>query len=280
MIINGKELAKEAEASIASLVSAMPRPPRLDVILVGSNPASSIYVRMKEKACKRVGIRSVKHTLPESATEVELLTLISSLNSDSSVDGILVQLPLPKHISESTIISAISPEKDVDGFHPTNMGLLFSGSPSIAPCTPKGVISMLDSIGFSYDGKKAVVVGRSNIVGKPMAVLLLQRNCTVTICHSHTRGLASETRQADLLVVAAGQPKLITAGMVKQGAVVIDVGVNRTADGLVGDVDFDAVSKKASAITPVPGGVGPMTVAMLMGNTLEAAKRRVKDAGI
>ena len=275
-IIDGKSLSAKLDAAIAAEISRLPYTPRLDVVIVGENPASKVYVRMKERACARAGISSVKHALARDTTEGELLALIAELNANNEVDGILVQLPLPKHISENTIISAIAPEKDVDGFHPLNMGALFAGNPNLIPCTPNGIIKMLDSIGFDYDGKHSVVVGRSNIVGKPMAMLLLQHNCTVTICHSHTKGLASETRRADLLVAAAGKPKLITADMVKEGAVVIDVGVNRTESGLVGDVDFDAVKGKASAISPVPGGVGPMTVAMLMHNTLKTAKERRK----
>lgn len=275
-VIDGKALAKQLKDEIAKEISTLPYKPRLDVILVGESPASKVYVKMKNIACGKVGIDSVIHRLPEETAEAELLSLIKKLNTEDGVDGILVQLPLPKQINESTIIQSIDPAKDVDGFHPINMGLLFSGSPNLIPCTPNGVIKMLDSINFDYKGKKAVVVGRSNIVGKPVAMLLLQRHCTVTICHSRTTDLPSETKQADLLVAAVGKPRIITADMVKEGCTVIDVGVNRTDKGLCGDVDFDAVKEKASAISPVPGGVGPMTVAMLMKNTLQAAKERRK----
>ena len=274
ILIDGKALAAELKDQISSEIASLPWKPRLDVVLVGENPASKVYVRMKNIACESVGIESVKHQLPEETTEEELVNLVNQLNNDDAVDGILVQLPLPKQINESKIIAAINPAKDVDGFNPVNMGLLFSGDPQFTPCTPTGVMYMLDSIGIDYTGKKAVVVGRSNIVGKPMAIMLLQKHCTVTLCHSRTKDLAEETKQADILIAAVGRPKLITTDMVKEGAVVIDVGMNRTEEGLCGDVDFDAVKEKASAISPVPKGVGPMTVAMLMRNTLVAAKNR------
>ncbi|MCK4327146.1 MAG: bifunctional methylenetetrahydrofolate dehydrogenase/methenyltetrahydrofolate cyclohydrolase FolD [Candidatus Diapherotrites archaeon] len=275
-IIDGKALAAGLKDKVAGEISSLGFKPRLDVVLVGENPASKVYVKMKNIACEKVGIESVKHSLPDTTTQEELLSLVSKLNADPAVDGVLVQLPLPKQIAESAVIKAIDPAKDVDGFHPVNMGLLLSGQPGLTPSTPTGVIAMLDSINFNYNGAKAVVVGRSNIVGKPLAIMLLQRNCTVTVCHSKTKNLPEETRQADLLIAAAGKPKLITADMVKEDAVVIDVGINRTDSGLCGDVDFDAVKEKASAISPVPGGVGPMTVASLMRNTLEAAKERRK----
>ena len=275
-VIDGKALAEKIRREAATEISSLGFRPRLDVVLVGENPASKVYVRMKSVSCEKTGIESVKHELPESTAQDELLALVNQLNADGAVDGILVQLPLPKQIDEDTIIRAIDPAKDVDGFHPISMGLLLSGLDGLQPCTPAGVITMLDSINFDYTGKKAVVVGRSNIVGKPMAVMLVHKNCTVTVCHSRTADLAAETKQADLLVAAVGRPRFITADMVKPGAVVIDVGTNRTPDGLCGDVDFDAVKEKASAISPSPGGVGPMTVATLMQNTVKAAKERRK----
>ncbi|MFC2174525.1 bifunctional methylenetetrahydrofolate dehydrogenase/methenyltetrahydrofolate cyclohydrolase FolD [archaeon] len=275
-IIDGKALAAEAKAKVAEEIASLPYKPRLDVVLVGEDPASKVYVKMKNVACEKVGIESVRHSLPESTTQTDLLALVSKLNADDAVDGVLVQLPLPKQIDEDAVIRAIDPSKDVDGFHPVNMGLLLSGQKGLAPSTPTGIIAMLDSINFPYAGAKAVVVGRSNIVGKPVAIMLLQKNCTVTVCHSKTKGLSAETLQADLIVSAVGKPNLITTDMVKKGAVVIDVGMNRTDSGLCGDVDFDAVKEKAAAISPVPGGVGPMTVASLMRNTLEAAKERRK----
>jgi methylenetetrahydrofolate dehydrogenase (NADP+)/methenyltetrahydrofolate cyclohydrolase len=247
--------------------------PGLAVVLVGENPASQVYVRQKEKASEEVGIVSYKYELPEETTEEKLLSVVTELNADKKVHGILVQLPLPEHLDEKKVIEAISPVKDVDGFHPVNMGRLFTGEPAFVPCTPQGVIELIERSGFEIKGQKAVIVGRSNIVGKPVAMLLLMRHATITMCHTRTRDLAGETKQADILVVAAGRPRVITDEMVKEGAIVIDVGINRVEGKLVGDVDFETVSRKAKAITPVPGGVGPMTVAMLMKNTLEAAKR-------
>ena len=247
--------------------------PGLAVVLVGNNPASRVYVSNKEKDCAEVGFQSYEYALPEETTEEELLELVAKLNADKNINGILVQLPLPKQICEQTILHAISPAKDVDAFHPENVGRIMIGDYSFLPCTPAGVIEMLDSTGVDINGKHCVVIGRSNIVGKPMAMLLLHRNGTVTICHSRTKNLAEQTRQADILIAAVGKADFVTADMVKEGAVVIDVGMNRNAEGkLVGDVCYDEVEKIASAITPVPGGVGPMTRAILMRNTLTAAK--------
>jgi methylenetetrahydrofolate dehydrogenase (NADP+)/methenyltetrahydrofolate cyclohydrolase len=276
MIIDGKKIAQEVRNEVKKEVEELRKEgvtPGLAVILVGENPASLVYVRQKEKACEEVGIVSYKYSLPEEATEEKLLSVVDELNGEEKVHGILVQLPLPKHLDEKKVIEKISPEKDVDGFHPLNMGRLFVGEPSFVPCTPRGVIELIERSGFEIKGKKAVIVGRSNIVGKPVAVLLLMRHATITVCHTRTKDLATETREADILVVAAGRPRIITGEMVKEGAIVIDVGINRVDGKLVGDVDFDSVSPKVSAITPVPGGVGPMTVAMLMKNTLEAAKK-------
>lgn len=251
--------------------------PGLAVVLVGNNPASRVYVSNKEKDCAECGFASYEYALPEETTEAELLELVAKLNEDDTVNGILVQLPLPKQICEQTILHAISPAKDVDAFHPENVGRIMIGDYNFLPCTPAGVIEMLDAMNIDISGKHCVVIGRSNIVGKPMAMLLLHRNGTVTICHSRTKDLAEQTRQADILVAAVGKADFVTADMVKPGAVVIDVGMNRNAEGkLVGDVSYDAVEKIASAITPVPGGVGPMTRAILMRNTLTAAKMQLK----
>lgn len=245
----------------------------LAAVLVGDDPASEIYVRNKRKACTEVGMYSEEHRLPGETTEEELLSLVDKLNGDENIHGILVQLPLPSHISETKILGAVSPLKDVDGFHPYNVGLLVEGRPRFISCTPHGIIKMLDFYKIGIEGKEAVVVGRSNIVGKPVSMLLLHRHATVTICHSRTKPLDEVTRRADILVAAIGRADFITAGMVKEGAVVIDVGINRNKDGkLTGDVDFEGVSQKASFITPVPGGVGPMTIAMLLWNTLESAR--------
>ncbi|MBO4433165.1 MAG: bifunctional methylenetetrahydrofolate dehydrogenase/methenyltetrahydrofolate cyclohydrolase FolD [Clostridia bacterium] len=246
----------------------------LAVILVGSDPASQIYVANKEKACAFAGIKSFKYVLDETATEEELLSLIEALNEDKSVNGILCQLPLPAHISEKAIISAISPEKDVDAFHPVNVGKITEGIYDFSPCTPAGIIEILDYYGIAVEGKRCVVIGRSNIVGKPMALMLLQRNGTVTICHSKTKNLEEITKTADILVSAVGKANFVTGNMVKPGAAVIDVGMNRENGKLCGDVCFDEVSEVAGYITPVPGGVGPMTIAMLLKNTLTAAKRQ------
>ena len=246
----------------------------LAVIIVGEDPASKIYVANKKKACEALGIISEEYALPESTTEEELLGLIDTLNSKRSINGILCQLPLPRHLDEKRIINAISPEKDVDAFHPVNVGRIMIGDYDFVPCTPAGIMEMLAYENIETEGKRCVVIGRSNIVGKPMAMLLLHKNGTVTICHSKTRNLKEICLGADILVAAVGKAKFVTADMVKEGAVVIDVGMNRENGRLCGDVDFEAVKEKASAITPVPGGVGPMTIAMLMQNTLTAAKRQ------
>lgn len=274
-IIDGKAVSlavkEELKARISELAGEGKRIPCLAVIIVGDNPASRSYVRGKIKAAEFVGMDSRLIELPENVQEEALLKEIAALNADPLVDGILVQLPLPAHICEDRVIDAISVEKDVDGFHPQNVAALWLGRPCIVPCTPKGIIHLIRSTGVEVSGRKAVVVGRSNIVGKPVAKLLLDLNATVTIAHSRTRDLAALTREADILVAAVGRPRMITGDMVKPGAVVIDVGINRTEDGhLVGDVDFESASAVAGWITPVPGGVGPMTIAMLMQNTLEA----------
>ncbi|GIQ65903.1 bifunctional methylenetetrahydrofolate dehydrogenase/methenyltetrahydrofolate cyclohydrolase FolD [Paenibacillus cisolokensis] len=264
-----KELAREAEQLKSQGIV-----PGLAVVLVGEDPASKVYVGSKEKACHQLGFYSEVHRLPESTTQEELLALIDRLNAQPTVHGILVQLPLPRHIDEKAVIDAIAPEKDVDGFHPISVGNLVIGDDSLLPCTPAGVIELIKRSGVEIAGKHAVVIGRSNIVGKPVAMLLLRENATVTICHSRTADLPAIARQADILVVAIGRPKAIRRDCVKPGAVVIDVGVNRLPDGkLAGDVDYDDCLDVAGAITPVPGGVGPMTITMLMKNTLEAAKR-------
>ncbi len=245
----------------------------LAVVIVGNDPASRVYVNNKKKACEAVGFESFEYALPEETTQEELLKLVDTLNNDPKVNGILVQLPVPKHIDDKAIINAISPAKDVDAFHPENVGQIMIGDYKFLPCTPAGVMELIDATGIEVSGKKCVVIGRSNIVGKPMAMLLLHRSGTVTICHSRTKDLPSVTREADILVAAVGKANFVTADMVKEGAVVIDVGINRLDNGkLSGDVDFDAVAPKASWITPVPGGAGPMTIAMLMQNTLTAMK--------
>jgi methylenetetrahydrofolate dehydrogenase (NADP+)/methenyltetrahydrofolate cyclohydrolase len=277
-IIDGKKIAAEIREEIRAEVEQLKSQglePGLAVVLVGDNPASQIYVNNKHKACGELGIYSEVHHLPGDTTQEELLGLIDRLNSEPRIHGILVQLPLPKQINEKAVIDAISPAKDVDGFGPANVGNLVIGEDCFYPCTPHGILVMLDKIGVDPKGKRAVVVGRSNIVGKPVAMMLLHRHATVTICHSRTPDLAAECRRADILVVAVGQPHLITGDMIKEGAVVIDVGVNRLENGkVVGDVDFASASEKAGWITPVPGGVGPMTITMLMKNTVEAAKRQ------
>ena len=275
MIISGKDLSAKMKAEMAEQVATFPakygRVPHLVVILVGEDPASQSYVRGKGKACEVVGIKNTTILKPASITEQELLDIIAGLNADPEVDGILVQLPLPDHINEARIINAIDKSKDVDGFHPLNVAALWMKEPCTVACTPKGIIRMLDEAGVEIKGKRAVVIGRSQIVGLPVAKLLLDRNATVTICHSRTKDLAAVCREAEILVVAIGRPKFVTADMVSDGAVVIDVGVNRNPETgkLCGDVDFDAIEPKASVITPVPGGVGPMTITCLMENTIE-----------
>ena len=281
-LINGKEISQKVRGEVKLETEAFKKEtgitPGLAVILVGDDPASKIYVGNKKKACDEVGFNSFEYILPESTEQGELISLIEKLNADPSVHGILCQLPLPKHIDEREIIAAISPKKDVDAFHPVNVGKIMIGDYDFLPCTPAGVMELIHSAGISVAGKKCTVVGRSNIVGKPMAMLLLHENGTVTICHSKTKDLAKECREADILVAAVGRAKLITADMIKEGAVVIDVGMNRDENGkLCGDVDFAEAEKKASYITPVPGGVGPMTIAMLMRNTLTAAKLSSKE---
>ncbi len=279
-LINGKEISdyikNGVKAEVAKL-SSQGVSVGLAVIIVGDNPASKVYVANKEKACEALGIKSFKYALPESTTNEELLSLIDKLNNDREVDGILCQLPLPSHLDEKVVINRISPEKDVDAFHPQNVGKIMIGDYDFLPCTPAGVIEMLKYENIDITSKNCVVVGRSNIVGKPMAMLLLHNNATVTVCHSKTKNLKEICASADILVVAIGRAKFITADMVKEGAVVIDVGMNRDENGkLCGDVDFENVKDKTSAITPVPGGVGPMTIAVLMKNTLTAAKNKIK----
>jgi methylenetetrahydrofolate dehydrogenase (NADP+)/methenyltetrahydrofolate cyclohydrolase len=271
--IDGKELAAKVRAEVAEEVRAFGQPVCLATILVGDDPASHVYVGAKHKASHEAGIDSRDHRLPADTAQETVLELIAELNADDGVDGILVQLPLPDHIDEPTVLRSVDPAKDVDGFHPLNAGLLFIGEPFLVPATPSGVMVMLDEHGVELEGAEAVVIGRSEIVGKPMAALLLARNATVTTCHSRTVDLASHTRRADVLVAAVGRPGLVTADMVKPGATVIDVGVNRTESGLVGDVD-PGVFEVAGRMTPVPGGVGPMTIAMLLRNTLTAARAR------
>jgi methylenetetrahydrofolate dehydrogenase (NADP+)/methenyltetrahydrofolate cyclohydrolase len=283
-LIDGKALAQQVRERLAKetadLLARTGIRPGLATILVGDDPASHLYVKNKQKACDAVGIYIDDHKLPSSTTQAELLALIEKKNADPKIHGILVQLPLPKHIDSKTILEAVSPSKDADGFHPYNFGRLVEGHPVFEACTPKGVIKMIESTGVAIEGKRAVVVGRSNIVGKPVALMLLQRNATVTICHSKTRDLPAVCREAELLLVAIGKAKFVTADMVREGAVVIDVGTNRLADGkVVGDVDFEAVSQKAGWISPVPGGVGPMTIAMLLENTVESAKRMAGGLG-
>ena len=285
IIIDGKQVAADIRAEVAQKVVELKKNgknPCLAVILVGENPASVSYVTGKQKALAEVGMQDRSVHLPENTTEEDLLKLIEQLNNDDTVHGILVQLPLPKHINEDKVIMAISPEKDVDGFHPVNVGNMMIGRPGFLPCTPHGIIVLLQRMGIETSGKHAVVIGRSNIVGKPVSVLLAQKsvNCTVTLCHTGTKNLSEITKQADIVVVASGHPHTLTGDMIKEGAVVIDVGVNRIPDSskksgfrLVGDCDFDDLKEKASFITPVPGGVGPMTIAMLMVNTLESAEK-------
>ena len=277
-IIDGKKIAAETRADIAQRVAAFEKEkgfkPGLAVIIVGENPASQVYVRNKKKACEDVGMYSIVIEMPEATTQDELMVKIEELKNDTAIHGILVQLPLPAHLDEDAVIAAIPPEKDVDAFHAQNTGKIMIGDFDFLPCTPAGVMKMLEYEGVEIEGKECVVVGRSNIVGKPQAMLLLHKNGTVTICHSKTKNLAEVTKRADILVVAVGRADFITGDMIKPGAVVIDVGMNRGSDGkLTGDVDFDTASKVAGMITPVPGGVGPMTITMLLENTLTAAKK-------
>lgn len=273
-IINGKEISAAIREEIKAEVQGMSVRPGLAVVLVGDDPASAVYVRNKSKACAEVGIYSEVYRLPEETGREQLLGLIEQLNQSPLIHSILVQLPLPKHLDPEEVIMAIDPAKDVDAFHPVNVGKIMIGNYDFLPCTPAGVMELLHRSGIEVSGKECVVIGRSNIVGKPQAMLLLHENATVTVCHSKTRNLPSVCRRADILVSAVGKPKFVTADMVKDGAVIIDVGMNRDENGkLCGDVDFEPVSEKASYITPVPGGVGPMTITMLLKNTVTAAKR-------
>ncbi|UCD85022.1 MAG: bifunctional methylenetetrahydrofolate dehydrogenase/methenyltetrahydrofolate cyclohydrolase FolD [Deltaproteobacteria bacterium] len=282
-IISGKQVAEEMREEFKEEIEKLKKEhgitPGLAVVLVGEDPASQVYVKNKKIACEKVGINSIEHRLPADYPEDKLIELIESLNKDDKVHGILVQLPLPKHISEVKVLYTILPEKDVDGFHPVNVGKLMIGEADFLPCTPAGIQQLLIRSGTKIEGAEVVVVGRSNIVGKPIANILLQKsdgaNATVTICHTRTKDMPSHTKRADILIVAAGKPKAVTANMVKKGAVVIDVGVNRLESGLCGDVDFEAVKEVAAKITPVPGGVGPMTITMLLKNTIKAAKLRI-----
>ena len=280
-IIDGKAVAKEVQKQIKEEVEGLERrwglAPGLAVVLVGDDPASHIYVRNKEKACKEVGIKSFEHLLPATISERELLALVNQLNRDKNVHGILVQLPLPPHIRAEKVLETISPYKDIDGFHPVSQGMLMLGGDGFRPCTPMGIMRLLAAVGCDPKGKNAVVVGRSNIVGKPVALMLLEKHATVTVCHSRTVSLRDEVSRADILVVAIGRAGLVRGDWVKPGAVVIDVGVNRLPSGkLSGDVEFETAKNRASAITPVPGGVGPMTICMLLHNTLKAAKESLQ----
>ncbi len=275
-IIDGKKVSSHIIENITTEVKALKlkteKSPGLAVILAGDDPASAVYVRNKNKTCTNIGFQSFENILPSDTSELKLLNLIDELNNNQNINGILVQLPLPKHISSHKILESINPEKDVDGFHLKNVGRLVTGNAAFKPCTPAGIIQLLDYYNVDLEGKNAVVLGRSNIVGKPVAFLLLERNATVTICHSRTKDLTTITRQADILIAAIGKPNFVTTDMVKDGSVVIDVGINRVDGKLVGDVDYQLVSPKVSLITPVPGGVGPMTIAMLMANTLQSFK--------
>lgn len=277
-LLNGKELAQKLQQEMTQEVTALKEKglqPGLAVILVGEDPASQVYVRNKERAANNIGMYSVVYRLPETTSEADLIAKIEELNQDDKIHGILVQLPLPKHINEDLVLDTIAPEKDVDGFHPMNLGNLFAGKPTMIPCTPAGIMELIKLSGLDLAGKNAVIIGRSNIVGKPMAHLLLQANATVTICHSKTKDLPKVAKQADVLVVAIGRANFVTADFIKEGAVVIDVGINRDENNkLTGDVKFDEVAPLTSYITPVPGGVGPMTITMLMRQTIEAAKRK------
>jgi methylenetetrahydrofolate dehydrogenase (NADP+)/methenyltetrahydrofolate cyclohydrolase len=281
-VIDGKAVAasvrERVRGEVEELTAELGRPPGLATVLVGDDPASAIYVRRKREACEEVGIRSIHHEPDGSVSKEELLDLVHELNESDEVDGILVQLPLPDQIDSAAIVNALDPDKDVDGLTPISAGRLARGEPGLVPCTPQGIMELLASAGVDPAGKEAVIVGRSNLVGRPVFSLLLGANATVTICHSRTRDLGEVCRRAEILIAAAGKPKLIGGDMIRPGATVIDVGTNRTDDGLVGDVDFEAAVEVAGAITPVPGGVGPMTIAMLLSNTVEAARRRHQAA--
>ena len=282
-LIDGKAIAAELRGQISTDVETLISvgvTPGLAVVLVGEDPASRVYVSMKEKACAATGIYSVEHKLPSDTDQSQLLALIESLNKDEKIDGILVQLPLPEHIDEAQVLETISPAKDVDGFHPYNVGRLLTGNPVFQPCTPYGIMKMLEHTGVELKGKDVVIVGRSNIVGKPVALMCLAEHATVTICHSRTVDLPQKVAAADIVIAAVGRPEMIKGDWIKKGAIVIDVGVNRVGEKkLVGDVDFAAASVNAAAITPVPGGVGPMTITMLLYNTLLSAKRRAGQSG-
>lgn len=277
-LIDGKKVSAEVRAQIALEVAEFVREggrtPVLATVIVGEDPASEVYVANKHRACEEAGMESVHHGLPGDTSQEDLLALVADLGADDSVDGILVQLPVPDHIDPDAVVAAINPAKDVDGLSPVSAGLLAGGNPGMVPCTPAGVIKLIDHAGAELTGAEAVIVGRSKLVGRPLISLLLDRNATVTVCHSRTRDLAAVCRRADVLIAAVGVPKLVGVDFVKPGAVVIDVGINRTEEGLIGDVDFEPVSQVAGAITPVPGGVGPMTIAMLLSNNLRAAKHR------
>lgn len=280
-IISGKEISKSIREELQQKINQLKSQgvePGLAVVLVGEDPASKVYVGHKAKTCEQLGVYSEVHRLPETTEEGELLELIQRLNTDSKINGILVQMPVPDHISDKAVIDAISPDKDVDGFHPVSVGNLMIGDPSFLPCTPAGIIELIKRTGIDIVGKHAVVIGRSNIVGKPVSMLLLREHATVTMCHSRTQNMQSITSQADILVVATGRPEMVTRDFVKPGAVVIDVGINRMEDGkLKGDIDFEGVKEVAGYITPVPGGVGPMTITMLMKNTIEAAQKTISS---
>jgi methylenetetrahydrofolate dehydrogenase (NADP+)/methenyltetrahydrofolate cyclohydrolase len=278
-LIDGKALAKEVRAEVKTRAEAFAakhgRPPGLHVVLVGDDPASQVYVRNKERAASKAGIAGEVHRLPAETTQADLLALVAELNAAPGIDGILVQLPLPDHLDEQMIVDAIDPSKDVDGLHPFNAGLLVVGRKGLRPCTPSGCMRMLEHVGCDPKGKRALVLGRSTLVGKPIALMLLEKHATVTIAHSRTEDLADRVREADIVIAAVGRAKLVKGDWIKEGAVVIDVGINRLEDGsLAGDVDFEGASKRASHITPVPGGVGPMTIAILLSNTVDAAEAR------
>lgn len=274
-ILDGRKTARALSAGLRTRVQALPRPPGLAVVQVGEDPASSVYVGKKRSRAEALGFSQRTHRLPASTPQADLLALVDLLNSDDAVDGILVQLPLPAHMDAAAVLDRIDPSKDVDGFHAENLGLLAQGRPRLVPCTPLGVMRMLEHAGVELEGLHAVVIGRSNIVGRPQAMLLEQANCTVTLCHSRTRDLATHLASADLVVAAVGRPEFVRGEWIREGAVVVDVGINRLADGrLVGDVEFGPAAERASAITPVPGGVGPMTIATLMANTVTAAELR------